>query len=340
MKKATLICTVYNEGGSIRDLLDSIVDQTVSLEEAIFVDGGSDDRTTDIIREYEEEHEWLELIVENGCNIAEGRNIAVESASCDYIVSTDGGCVLDEKWYEEMCGAFERSDYVIGMFHYVADNLFEEVQGKIICSSHTVEELRKGNRGPSSRSVGFSIEAWEDAGGYPEDLYTGEDSKFNAKIMSSGYESVIAEDAMVYWKMRSSWKDLYRQFYRYGEGDAIGGNLFTHPSQKLGISKNVWLFGSAKTTLILFFSLFYLILTGSELALYNGVILIPFLLIPFGYYYSNLLEILEKDGFKAFLIGLGICQVKYWAWMDGFTLTLLKKPSLIPYQYREWWKLR
>ncbi|MFB6180425.1 MAG: glycosyltransferase [Candidatus Nanohalobium sp.] len=66
--------------------------------------------------------------MEEGCNIAEGRNIAVEEASNEYIVSTDGGCVLDEKWYEEMCKAFDESDYVIGMFQYRAENLFEKVR--------------------------------------------------------------------------------------------------------------------------------------------------------------------------------------------------------------------
>jgi len=77
MKQATLICTVYNEGESVRELLDSIVNQSVTPEEAIFVDGGSSDNTQDIISEYADKHNWLNLVVEDGANIAEGRNIAV-----------------------------------------------------------------------------------------------------------------------------------------------------------------------------------------------------------------------------------------------------------------------
>jgi glycosyltransferase involved in cell wall biosynthesis len=340
MKEATLICTVYNEGESIRELLDSIVDQTVTPDEAIFVDGGSKDQTQDIISEYAKEHEWLELVVEDGANIAEGRNIAVEHASNDYIVSTDGGCELDEKWYEEMSKTFEESDYVIGMFKPRYNNLFEEVQGKIICSSHTVEELKKGNRGPSSRSVGFSVQAWKDAGGYPEDLYTGEDSKFNAQIMSEGYEPEIAEDAMVYWQMRPTWRDLYKQFYKYGEGDAKGGNLFTHPSSKLGITKNFWLFSTAKLTSIAILSLLISQFYYPEYTLYNAVILAGLLPIPSLYYLEPLKQVTRENGFKALLIGLAITQLKYWAWFDGFTITCWKKPSLIPYQFKEARRLR
>ncbi|PSG98637.1 MAG: hypothetical protein BRC29_00740 [Nanohaloarchaea archaeon SW_7_43_1] len=340
MMKATLICTVYNEGESIRELLDSIVNQSVTPDEAIFVDGGSSDSTQEIIEEYAEDHNWLELVVDIGANIAEGRNTAVEHASNDYIVSTDGGCVLDEGWYDEMSDALEESDYVTGMWEYQADNLFKKVQGKIVSSAHTVEELKKGNRGPSSRSVGFSVQAWKDAGGYPETLYTGEDSKFNAKVMSEGYKPAIAEDAMVYWQMRPTWKDFYRQFYKYGEGDARGGNLFIHPSQKFGASKNVWLFSTASLAILSMISLIYTFVSGSELALYNAVILFTLLVIPIGYYMSALKEILIEDGLKAFLIALGISQLKYWAWYDGFVLNCLKEPSLISHQFKEASRLR
>ncbi|MFB6175437.1 MAG: glycosyltransferase [Candidatus Nanohalobium sp.] len=340
MKEATLICTVYNEGESMRDLLDSIVDQTVTPDEAVFVDGGSTDQTQDIIEEYAEDHDWIELVVEEGCNIAEGRNTAVEKASNDYIVSTDGGCILDEEWYGEMCRAFEESEYVIGMWTHRYDNLFEKVQGRIISSAHTLEELKKGNRGPSSRSVGFSVQAWKDAGGYPEDLYTGEDSKFNAKILSEGYEPAIAEDAMIYWKMRPTWKELWSQFSTYGEGDAKGGNLFTHPSSKLGVTKNLWLFATAKLTII---SLITLILSIEYFPQYTGLnagITAGLLTVPTVYYLGPLKETAKEDGLRALGIGLAITQLKYWAWYTGFTLTLLKKPSLIPYQFREALRLR
>jgi len=324
MKKATLICTVYNEGQSIRELLDSIVAQTVTPDEAIFVDGGSSDQTQDIISEYAEENEWLKLVVDEGANIAEGRNTAVEHATNDYIVSTDGGCVLDKKWYEEMSKAFGESEYVIGMFKPKYDNLFEEVQGKIICSSHTVEELKKGNRGPSSRSVGFSVQTWKDVERYPEDLYTGEDSKFNAKILSEGYEPAIAEKAMVYWQMRPSWRDLYKQFYKYGQGDAKGGNLFTHPSSKLGITKNFWLFSAAKLTSLAIISLPVSQFYYPEYTPYNAVILTGLLTIPSLYYLEPLKQVASEKGIKALGIGLAITQLKYWGWFDGFTSTCLK----------------
>lgn len=333
---ATLISTVYNEEDTIRELLDSMRDQTREPDEIVIVDGGSDDGTFEILQEYEEEMDNLRAIQKPGCNIAEGRNIAIKNASNDYIVGTDGGCVLDHGWFEHMVAEFEAgAEYVIGMFRPIYNNLFEKVQGMIVCSAHTIEELRKGNRGPSSRSVGFSRQVWEDAGGYPEDLYTGEDSKFNARVMSAGYEPSIAGDAVVYWRMRPSWKSLFKQFYTYGEGDARGGNLFTHPSQKLGISKNVWLKLNIELLILALLATAYSYVALPLAFLPSLTASIALFSLPTLYYAPVLGDILKEDGLKALLLGIGITQLKSWGWYLGFKKEILKHPKLLIKQISE-----
>jgi hypothetical protein len=51
-------------------------------------------------------------------------------------------------------------------------------------------------------------------------------------------------------------------------------------------------------------------------------------------------EAVKEEGIKALFTGVLITQLKYWAWYTGFTKTLLKKPSLIPYQFKEALRLR
>lgn len=337
----SLICTVYNEGESVRDLLDSILEQTRLPDEAVFVDGGSEDNTREIIEEYAEEHDWIKLYVDDGCNIAEGRNTAVEKAENDYIVGTDGGCILDEKWLENMEEKFEEGhEFVVGMWRPRSENMFERVQGRIIASSMTPEEVKKGNRSASSRSVGFTREVWEEVGGYPEELYTGEDAKFNAEILSKGYDQGVAEDAWVEWKMRPTWKSLWNQFKTYGEGDAKGGNLFTHHSEKLGVTKNLLLVGYAKVFILTivgtFVSVYYSTGYTAELSALVGIEFLG----PFIYESDAIIESLNEDGLKAFTIALMISQLKIWAWLLGFAATCLKKPSLIPYQIKQAMRLR
>lgn len=334
--KVTLICTVYNEGESIRNLLESILEQTKLPDEVIIVDGGSTDQTTEIIQEYADKYNWIKLIIEDGANIAEGRNTAVKNASNPYIVGTDGGCVLEPTWFENMKQKFEEgAHFVAGMWKPRTESMFEKVQGRIIANKTSPEEFKKGDRGPSSRSIGFSKKAWEKVGGYPEDLYTGEDSKFNAKLLSENIHMAVAENAMVQWKMRPNWKSLFKQFYRYGEGDARAGNLFTHPNQKLGITKTLLtiLLGDARLlsiiTIILGLTIYPFLLTP-------GLILLAItILIPWLYIAQPLKQTLKEDGLKAFTQGLIIGQLKIGAFYLGFTKEIIKKPSLIKKQFTE-----
>ncbi len=236
----TLICTVYNEGDSITPLLESVLDQARQPDEAVFVDAGSEDGTLETLREYEEDFDWIRVVVDEGCNIAEGRNKAVSEADYDYIVGTDGGCTLEPRWCKAMEEAFEEGHEALsGLWKPSYSNTFEMVQGKI--RGNYIEKGKiPENWPPSSRSIGFTRQVWEDAGGYPEHLYTGEDAKYNSNVRRAGYEWHVVEDAWVDWQMRPTLKAYWNQFYTYGEGDARAGNLFDYPGKIFGVSKVFW----------------------------------------------------------------------------------------------------
>lgn len=306
----SLICTVYNEGESIRDLLDSIVNQTRTPDEAVFVDADSTDNTKDIVKEYQEDHDWIRLIVDEGCNIAEGRNTAVESAEYDYIVGTDGGCIVDEEWCEAMEEAFQEGyEALSGLWKPYSKNLFEFVQGEI--RGHYIESGNiPENWAPSSRSIGFTRQAWREAGKYPEHLYTGEDAKYNSNMRRAGYEWHVVEDAWVEWKMRPTWKTYWKQFRQYGEGDARAGNMFDYPGKIIGVSK---VFIRTFTT--------WLAILGLALALYDPRLLI-LTLVGLGPQYANklpsLISSVRQRGLRAALYWLTMIPMESLAHFYGY----------------------
>ena len=87
-------------------------------------------------------------------------------------------------------------------------------------------------------------------GGYPENLYTGEDTLFNSKLEQAGFTFKVANKAIVYWRMRPNLKKWLKQFYLYGRGDGqakIKLNTF--------YGKKVWalIFGTYSLLLLLVF---------------------------------------------------------------------------------------
>lgn len=220
--KVSLICTVKNEEKTIEDLLTSIKNQTKVPDEIIFVDGGSSDKTVQILNKWKKKLKNLKIIEAPECNIAVGRNIAIKNASNGIIAVTDGGCILDKKWIENITKPFPNADVVSGVYIPLSRNDFEYFQGLIVCPEP--EKINTPSR-MSSRSIVFKKSCWKKVGGYPENLYTGEDTLFNIKLQKKGCKFRYVKDAIVKWRMRPNWKGFAKQFYLYGVGDRKSGNI-------------------------------------------------------------------------------------------------------------------
>lgn len=224
--KVSLICTLKNEESSIREFLDSILSQSRLPDQVIIVDGGSTDGTVEIINSYIGKCNLIKLIVKKGANIAEGRNIAIKNAKYDVIASTDAGCRIDKHWLENLIRPFEEDssvDVVSGWYEPDARTEFEGFVAEL-----TYPKLERVIKNPdkflpSSRSVAFKKKCWAKVGGYPEWLYTAEDTLFDLNLKKTGCKFVFAPKAVVYWRARSNLRSVFKQHYLYAKGNAQAG---------------------------------------------------------------------------------------------------------------------
>ena len=218
-----LITTVYNEGDNILTFLESYYNQTCYAEEFIIVDGGSIDGTVEHIREYAQKFPCLKikLYVDEGCQrkrtiapIAKGRNVAISHTNCKFIVVTDAGCRLDNKWFEEISAPFEDDNVkaVCGYYIVNAETQFEKKFAHVF-------QPEGDNFFPSSRSIAFQRIIWEKVGGYPEMSYTAEDTLFDLNIERLGINFYRASTAIVYWTFAKSKDELYKKLKEYGRGE-------------------------------------------------------------------------------------------------------------------------
>jgi len=102
----SVVMPVLNEEKYIRDCLHSILDNTVLPKEIIVCDGGSVDRTVEIVKEFPNI-----IILDNvHKTAASGRNIGIEHASGEIIAFTDGDCYVDNTWIEQIQQCFSSKD--------------------------------------------------------------------------------------------------------------------------------------------------------------------------------------------------------------------------------------
>jgi glycosyltransferase involved in cell wall biosynthesis len=217
--EVSIICTVKNEEETIEDFLLSICRQTMAPDEIIIVDGGSSDRTIAIVQNYLTQLP-IRLIMANGANISTGRNIAVTNSKNEIIAGADGGCKLHPEWLENITRVFEknpRMDVVSGVYSPWCKSEFEEVASHLVFPS--ISKLNSDTFLPSSRSIAYKKSMWKEVGGYPEWLKTAEDTYFDVQCKRNGAKFFLATDAIVYWRVRSTLKAIFRQYYNYAKGD-------------------------------------------------------------------------------------------------------------------------
>ncbi len=239
--RVTVICTVLNEGDSIRRLLDSLVAQTRQPDEVVIVDGGSRDNTVAVLQEYAGRLP-LRVLVEPGANISRGRNVAIAAATGDVIASVDAGVWLEQQWLERLTEPFESANQrinesritnhesakapfairhspfaVAGFFVPDPQTVFEIALGATTLP--TVGEIAPESFLPSSRSVAFTKTAWAAAGGYPEWIDYCEDLIFDFRLRDAVGPFAWAPEAVAHFRPRGSLRAFFKQYYRYARGD-------------------------------------------------------------------------------------------------------------------------
>lgn len=218
MAAVSLVVTVLNEAGSIRELLDSVCAQTRAPDEVVLVDGGSRDGTVALAQGFADRLP-LQVLTCTGANISAGRNRGIERATGVLVAVTDAGVRLDPAWLERITEPLEagRAEVASGFFVSEPRTVFERTLGAATLPS--AREVDRDRFLPSSRSAAFRKDSWQTAGGYPEWLDYCEDLVFDLRLRALGYRFEFVPDAIVYFRPRKDLKAFFVQYFRYARGD-------------------------------------------------------------------------------------------------------------------------
>jgi succinoglycan biosynthesis protein ExoA len=226
-ERVSVIATLLNERACVAPLLESLLLQSRQPDEIIIVDGGSTDGTIEALRSIEKAHSEIHVFVVPGANISQGRNYAIGKTTSPLIAATDGGCRQEPRWLEELVRPFSEETQIMAVGGFTAIDArssFEKVSGMLVLPREPNAHAY-ANPPLSGRCSAFRKEAWKKAGGYPEWLYTGEDTLFAKKLRALGLRAVFAPKAVVSWRPRSSFRKLFKMFYLYGRGNARHGEF-------------------------------------------------------------------------------------------------------------------
>lgn len=215
--------TVFNEEQSISALLDSLLNQTRKPDEIVIVDGGSRDKTIEIINHFQQKDRRIKLLKEK-CSRAEGRNLSVETAKNEIIAITDAGCLVHRDWLEQITEPFRNKEIEVsaGFYKMVGESDMSRAMSVYLGVTPGKFDVKFL---PSTRSIAFKKRIWEQVGGFPENLEgTAEDTIFDLKLVKSEAKIARVKTAIVEWGMPESLPEFFKKIRDYAKGDAESKN--------------------------------------------------------------------------------------------------------------------
>jgi len=102
MKTISIIVPVYNGEKTIKKCIESLVSQTITIDEIIVVDDGSTDSTPDIIKSLSEQNSNIRLLSCQNSGVSAARNLGLSLATGKYIGFVDADDYSEPDMYETL----------------------------------------------------------------------------------------------------------------------------------------------------------------------------------------------------------------------------------------------
>lgn len=218
----SLIIPVYNRPDEVRELLESLANQSEKNFEVILVEDGSSRTSEDAVQEYASLLTIRYFYKEN-TGRSDTRNYGMARATGNFLVFFDSDCLVPPDYFSVLTKALQETPADCYGGPDEAHSSFSDLQKAInysMTSFFTTGGIRGGKKQlekftPRTFNMGFSREVYETVGGF-KDMF-GEDIDLSIRIRKAGFTTRLIREAFVYHKRRVSLKSFYRQIYVFGK---------------------------------------------------------------------------------------------------------------------------
>lgn len=230
MPAVSVASTVLNESADIDSLVESLMRQTLAPAEVIIVDGGSTDGTWERLEAARSKYPTLVPIRDESCSlqrspgpIARGRNVAIAAASSDIVACADAGCIYHPDWLANLTDPIfaGASQYSVGGSYLDSANstVWDVASAPFFGVKLNSDAATKSC---TARSMAFRKELWQSVGGFPENVFLGEDTIFDSRVRKL-VAPAFPERAKASYQPRHTFRSALRQMVSYSVTDGVLG---------------------------------------------------------------------------------------------------------------------
>ena len=191
--------------------------------EIIIADGMSDDKTREIIKEFQKDYSNIFLLDNFDQIIPTGFNIALNESKGDIIIRLDGHSYIDPDFIKNILYVFHSIDadcvggYIENVSSGCVGNAIKYAQSsKFGVGGVDFRTLPKKGKYVDTLAFGAYDKNIFKIGGYDEEFIKNEDDEFHLRLLQNGGKIWLDPSIKSYYHSRSSLLKLFTQYYYYG----------------------------------------------------------------------------------------------------------------------------
>lgn len=220
----TVICPTYNEEASIDKVLEFLSRARPDEKEIIIVDGGSTDKTLDIVRKWASKSGNIKILSNPHKYVPFALNIALKNSTGNPIIRLDAHTEYAEDYLIRILETFERTgaDIVGGPMLKKGRTYFQKAVAYATSTKFAIGDSKIHDPGFEGETDHVYLGAWQrklfsEIGFFDERLMRNQDDEFHYRARSMGKKIYLTPSVKSYYYPRRNLFLLMKQYFQYGE---------------------------------------------------------------------------------------------------------------------------
>lgn len=219
----SVVCPVYNEEDYIENVLSFFVSAAPAGKELLIIDGGSADRTREIVKSWSERHPGIRLLDNPRKYVPFALNLAIPQCSGSVIVRLDAHTEYAPDYFTSILSAFEKSgaDIVGGPMRAVGKTPFQKAVAYCTSTPFGVGDSSFHDEHAEGFVDTVYLGAWKASifkttGYFDEQMLRNQDDEFHYRAASKGYRIYLDPSIRSTYFPRNEPRRLFSQYFQYG----------------------------------------------------------------------------------------------------------------------------
>jgi glycosyltransferase AglI len=213
--KVAVLLSIYNDEATVEKVCVALSEQTFRKFDVLILDDGSTDRSVELASRY------FKVYQGPGQGPDALRNFGIRLTDAEYILFTDGDCIVGSEWVEQMITSLD-ANYAGVAGKSIGIPFSENAICKTLVRRRGVAHIHQTPWHTEyyfpTCNVAYRRDVLETLGMFPTNLRYSGDIALSKLVGKRGYHCTINVNAILYHHLATNYHDLLRRYIRDGRG--------------------------------------------------------------------------------------------------------------------------